>query len=246
MLTLRSIKAQLILYLACFAIFLSVKDKDSAFLAKTALAVISAVAVEAALLYLKTKYVKITSSSVITGLIIGYVLSSDEVWWKFAFAAAAAIISKYLFRFRKKHIFNPAAFGLFLAIILLGAATQWKGTYAWYILAPFGFYFTFKVRKLETIAGYAAVSLGLFGIQALLQKVPLWHVFGYLSYFYIFVMVIEPKTSPVKPLGKLLFGAGVAGLIFILTQAGAKFDVELFSLLAMNLAAALISSVIAY
>jgi Na+-translocating ferredoxin:NAD+ oxidoreductase RnfD subunit len=203
-------------------------------------------AVEALLLYRKTKYVKITGSSVITGLIIGYVLSSDEAWWKFVFAAAAAIISKYLFRFRRKHIFNPAAFGLFLTIIFSAATTQWKGTYAWYILLPFGLYFTYKIRKLEIIAGYALVSLGLFGIQALLQKVPLWHIFGYLSYFYIFVMVIEPKTTPVRPLGKFLFGASVAALIFILTQAGVKFDVELFSLLCMNLAFSLASAIIPY
>jgi Na+-translocating ferredoxin:NAD+ oxidoreductase RnfD subunit len=111
---------------------------------------------------------------------------------------------------------------------------------------PFGLYFVYKIRKLEIIAGYAAVSLALFGIQALLQKIPLWHVFGYLSYFYIFVMVIEPKTTPVKPLGKLLFGAGVAGLIFVLTQLGAKFDVELCGLLIMNIAVPLVLKKIPY
>ena len=246
MLNLKSIKTQLILYLACLAVFLSFKDKDAAFLAKTVLAVISAAAAETIILYLGTKYVRITGSSVITGLIIGYVLSSDEVWWRFVLAASAAVISKYLIRFRQKHIFNPAALGLFLAIIFLGATTQWKGTYAWYCLLPFGLYFVYKIRKLEIITGYAAVSLALFGIQALLQKIPLWHVFGYLSYFYIFVMVIEPKTTPVKPLGKLLFGAGVAGLIFVLTQLGAKFDVELCGLLIMNIAVPLVLKKIPY
>jgi enediyne biosynthesis protein E5 len=246
MFKLRSIKTQLILSLACFAVFLSVKDKDILFLAKTLLAVISAVAAEAVALSFTTRYVGITESSVITGLIIGYVLSADEAWWKFILTAATAVISKYLLRLRQKHVFNPAACGLFLAIVFLGATTQWKGTYAWYIVVPFGFYFVYKIRKLEIIAAYAAVSLMLFGIQALWQKAPLWHIFGYLSYFYIFVMVIEPKTTPVKPLGKLLFGAGVGLLIFILTQTGARFDVELFSLLCMNLMVPLVFNKIPY
>lgn len=48
-------------------------------------------------------------------------------------------------------------------------------------------------------------------------------------------MLIEPKTTPVKPAGKIIFGAAVAILIFILTAAGVSFDVELAALLALNM-----------
>jgi len=241
MLNLKSIKTQLIIYLVCFVLFLAIKDKDIAFLFTVLVAVISALVIESFILYLKTKAFRITESSVITGLIIGFVLSGDEVWWKFIFASALAILSKYLIRFQKKHIFNPAAFGIFLSIILLGASTQWRGTYLWYILVPFGIYFVYKLKKTGVLIGYAFVSLLLFGSQAILQKVPFWNIFGYLSYFYIFVMVIEPKTTPLKTMGKYLFGAGTAALIFILTEAGVKFDVELFSLLAMNVTVPLLN-----
>jgi len=234
MLNLKSIKTQLIIYLVCFALFLAIKDKDTSFLFTVLVAVISALVIESFILYLKTKTFKITESAVITGLIIGFVLSGDEVWWKFVFASALAIFSKHSIHFHKKHIFNPAAFGIFLSIILLGASTQWRGTYLWYILVPFGIYFVYKLKKTGVLIGYALVSLLLFGSQAMLEKVPFWNIFGYLSYFYIFVMLIEPKTTPLKTTGKYLFGAGTAALIFILTGAGVKFDVELFSLLAMN------------
>ena len=234
MFNLKSIKTQLIIYLACFALFLAIKDKDILFLFTVLVAVISALVIESLILYLKTKTFRITESSVITGLIIGFVLSSDEVWWKFIFASALAIFSKHLIRFHRKHIFNPAAFGIFLSIILLSASTQWRGTYLWYIVVPFGIYFVYKLKKTEVLIGYALVSLLLFGSQAMLQKVSFWNIFGYLSYFYIFVMVIEPKTTPLKTMGKYFFGAVTAALIFILSEAGAKFDVELFSLLVMN------------
>lgn len=234
MFNLKSIKTQLILYLVCFALFLAIKDKDILFLFTVFVAVISALVIESFILYLKNKAFQITESSIITGLILGFVLSSDEVWWKFVFSSALAIFSKHLIRFQKKHIFNPAAFGIFLSTILLGASTQWKGTYLWYIVVPFGIYFIYKLKKTVVLIGYALISLLSFGSQAMLQKVSLWNIFGYLSYFYIFVMVIEPKTTPLKTIGKYLFGASTAALIFILTKAGVKFDAELFSLLVMN------------
>ncbi len=224
MFKLKSIKTQLIIYLACLAIFLSVKDKDIAFLFLTIIAVVSALVIESIILYFRTRTLQITESSIITGLIIGYVLSSDELWLKFVFVSLLAIISKYLIRFQNKHIFNPAAFGIFLALVFLGASTQWRATYLWYVLIPFGVYFALKFKKIEVLLGYVIISLVLFVIQALLFRVPLGGIFGYFSYFYIFIMVIEPKTTPLKPLGKYFFGAGIAVLIFILTEAGVKFD----------------------
>ena len=232
---LKSIKTQLVIYLTCFAIFLAIKDKSVIFLLSCGLAVLSALGIESVVLYFKTKAWKITESSIITGLIIGYVLSSDQAWWKFLATGALAILSKQLIVFKKKHIFNPAAFGIFLSFILFATATQWKGTYAWYILLPAGIYFAQKMGKLKIVVSYFLVSFVLFGIQAIVQKIPLGHILGYFSYFYIFVMVIEPKTSPVKPREQIIFGAGIAVLIFMLTELGARFDVELFSLLALNL-----------
>ena len=105
MFKLKSIKTQLIIYLACLAIFLSVKDKDIAFLFLTIIAVVSALVIESIILYFRTRTLQITESSIITGLIIGYVLSSDELWLKFVFVSLLAIISKYLIRFQNKHIF---------------------------------------------------------------------------------------------------------------------------------------------
>ena len=80
MVNFKSIKTQFILYLACFAVFLAVRDKDLVFLFVTLAAVISASAVEAVILYFKNKALRFTESAVITGLIIGFVLSSDQAW----------------------------------------------------------------------------------------------------------------------------------------------------------------------
>jgi Na+-translocating ferredoxin:NAD+ oxidoreductase RnfD subunit len=243
MINLKSVKTQLILFLICFAIFLAVKDRDGWFLVAASIAVVSAVAGESAFLYITSKVLRITESSIITGLIVGFVVSSDEHLWKLALTALAAILLKHVIRFQKKHLFNPAVLGIFLAIVLLHVSTQWKGTYAWYILLPAGLYFARTIRKLEIIAGYGVVALLLFGVQTAGQKLPLWHIFGYVSYFYIFIMIIEPKTTPMRRLGKLIFGSVVACLVFILTEKGVRFDAELFSLLAVNAAVPLLNKI---
>lgn len=205
---LSSIKTKLIIFLGGFAVFIAIKDKDIAFLINAFLAVCFAIAAESFILYLKNKKLTVTESSIISGLIIGYVLSSDEPWWVFLLVSLLAIGSKHLIRINKKHLFNPAAFGIFLAILLFNASTQWKGTYIWYILLPFGLYFIFKIKKMELLLGYIFTALITFAAQAFIQKTALMSVFGYLSYFFIFIMLIEPKTTPIKPWGKIIFFGG--------------------------------------
>lgn len=240
---LNSIKTQLILFLGCFALFLSIKDKDAVFLLTTLLAVVSSAGIDSFISYLKNKKFTLSESSVITGLIIGYVLSSDQPWWIFTLASFLAIASKYLIRLNNKHLFNPAAFGIFTVILFFNATTQWKGTYLWYILAPFGIYFIAKIKKTQLLLGYILTVLILFGLQAFIQKAPIFNIFGYLSYFFIFIMLIEPKTTPIKPLGKIIFGAGVALLIFILTEMAIRFDAELCALLVFNLLLPLLNKI---
>lgn len=241
MVDLKSIKIQLIIFLCGFALYLSFRDKDAVFLLTTLIAVISAIGLESAFLFLRNKKIIVTDSSVISGLIVGHVLYSGNPWWIFLSASLLAICSKQLIHFNKRHLFNPAAFGIFMTIILFGASTQWRGTYMWYILLPFGLYFISKIQKLEVLIGYGLTALGLLGIQAVTQKTPLFNVFGYLSYFYIFIMMIEPKTTPIKKRGKFIFGVGVAALIFILTELGVRFDAELCALLLFNLAVPLLN-----
>ncbi len=237
----KKIKIQLIIFLTCFAIFLSVKDKDIVFLASAFIATISAIAVDSCFIYLKEKRFRLNDSSLISGLIIGFVLYGGQPLWVFLLVSLFGIGSKHLIKIKGRHLFNPAAFGIFIATIFFAAPTQWKGTFLWYILVPFGIYFTYKISKLEVAIGYFLTTLLLFGTQAAVQKVPFLNIFGYLSYFYIFVMVIEPKTTPIKPLGKLIFGIGIAVLIFVLTEIGVKFDAELCALLVFNLAVPLLN-----
>ena len=238
----KSIKVQLGVFLLLFSAYITFLEKDAGFLLTIGISVMSAVLVDSVASYLRKKEFVLTESSIITGLIIGYVLSNSQAWWITALASVVAISSKHLIRFKSRHVFNPAGFGVLMAVFLLGASTEWKGAYLCYIIIPFGIYFSFKIRKLELVAGYFTASLILFGSQALIQRVNILDVFGYLNYFFIFIMLIEPMTTPVYRAGKIMFGLGLGALVFILYLFGIK-EAELLALLFFNLSTPLLNKV---
>lgn len=229
-----AIKVQLVIFLGLLALYLAAAARDIVYLTAISIAAISAIASDSVIIYLKTKKLTISDSSVVTGLIIGYVLSGAEPLWLFSSVSILTIGSKHLIRIDERHIFNPAAFGIFLAV-LFGASTQWKGANAWYVLAPFGFYFIYRIRKIGIAVSYLIISFILFGIQALVQKEPLFNALIFQNYFFIFVMLIEPKTTPITYFGKMIFGMTAAILVFIFAAAGIKYDAEIISLLILNL-----------
>ena len=234
MINFKSIKTQLIIFLIALSVYLAITDKDMIFLLSGLLCVVASVVLEACLLLFKKRKLIFPDSAAITGLIIGLVLGSGQSWYIYVLASMLAIASKSLIKVQNKHLFNPAAFGIFIVTLLLAATTQWKGTYQWHILLPAGVYFTYRIRKIELLISYFVVALSLWGIQALLQHTNVLYIFGYFSYFFIFIMLIEPKTTPITRMGKILFGGIVAVGIFILTELGVGVDVELCSLLIGN------------
>ncbi|HAZ10523.1 MAG: hypothetical protein A2047_02595 [Omnitrophica bacterium GWA2_41_15] len=231
---LKSIKVQLSIFLILFALYLSFIGKDALFLLSLGISVIAAIGVDSIIMYLKSKKIIITESSIVSGLIIGYVISSGEAWWIITLTSIFAILSKHIIKFKTRHIFNPAGFGILIAAFFLSASTEWKGANLWYIIVPFGIYFVFKIRKQEIAASYLIASFILFGVQAVIQNAQIFNILGYLNYFFIFIMLVEPMTTPLAYYGKIIFGSGAGVLIFILYLIGIK-EAELAALLCLNL-----------
>ncbi|NQT75196.1 MAG: RnfABCDGE type electron transport complex subunit D [Candidatus Omnitrophica bacterium] len=232
--SIRSIKVQLAIFLGLFALYLSFIEKDPLFLLSISIAIVSSIAADSIINYLKNKKLIITESSVVTGLIVGYVISGDNAWWIITLAAIFAISSKHVIRFRKSHIFNPAALGIFLVVLLFGAYTQWKAAYAWPVVVPLGIYFSSRIKRLDLVASYFVASLFLHAPQAFLHNTSLLGVLGYFNYFFIFIMMIEPRTSPKTRAGRVMFGLGAAAFIFGFYEVGVLLEAELFALLILN------------
>ncbi|MDP8229731.1 MAG: RnfABCDGE type electron transport complex subunit D [Candidatus Gorgyraea atricola] len=237
---LTSIKVQLSLFLGLFAAYIAFIEKDFLFLFAIFIAVLFSAATDTLINYLKNKKITVTESSIVTGLIIGYVLSSQGSWLIIALASIFAIVSKHVIRFRKVHIFNPAALGIFTVVLFFGAYTEWKTAYSWYILVPIGIYFASRIKRLSIIMSFFITSLFLHAPQAFLHNVSLLDIVAYLNYFFIFVMMIEPRTTPVRSSSQILFGIGVATFIFAFYQFGVLLEAELYALLGVNFLGALL------
>ncbi|HNX68058.1 MAG TPA: RnfABCDGE type electron transport complex subunit D [Candidatus Omnitrophota bacterium] len=230
----RSIKVQLNLFLAAYTIFWAILEPRFVFVAGLFWAVLFCVLIEGLILLLKTKKFQITASAITSGLILGFVFSAESPWWMFLTVALLTVGLKRLLQFHGKNLLNPAACGIFLASLFLKGATEWNGAYVWYILIPAGLYIVHKIRKLEIVLSYLAVSLLLFVPQAIAQNAPVLGVFGYFNLFFIFIMLIEPKTTPATRPAKIIFGAGVALIVFLLTEWSFRYEPELFALLVLN------------
>lgn len=231
-----SLKSQFIIFLSVVLLCLAYTSQNLQLIYSGLIAVFAALILDSIFLSYKNKKITLSESAVISGLIITFVLASDNAKWIFVVAPLLAILAKQIIRFNHKHIFNPSGFGILAVMLLFKADAQWLGSNLWYIFIPFGSYFIWNYRKFEILYGYIIGFLITFGILILfVEKSNLLGIVNYLNFFFIFVMLIEPKTTPISTLGKYLFGFGVAVLTFIFTIAKLPIDIDICSLLIFNM-----------
>jgi Na+-translocating ferredoxin:NAD+ oxidoreductase RnfD subunit len=163
--------------------------------------------------------------TIITGLIISLILSINTPWSYVAGTAAIAILSKHLLVYKKKPIFNPAAFGLLLSIFLFQTEQSWWGAFgdlpAWLMIFILigGYIITEKVNKFPQVFSF----LGTF--FALLFLMGYFHAgdaadalrppFINAALFFGFFMLTDPPTSSAKYKHQIAFGfiSAIAGII---------------------------------
>ena len=230
-----SLKFQLIAFLGLFMLCCAVTAHDVSLIWKSALAVMTCALGDMVAAYLKTRKRTMPESALITGFIIGLVLSSASPWFFFVAAGLIALLSKHLLRIHGKHIFNPAAFGIFMIVLFCGQPTAWQGGYLWYILVPAGGYFVWRIRKGAVVYSYAIAYIILYGVRAWSGHTSFMNDIVYANYFFIFIMLIEPKTSPVTRWKKWFFGAAVCSIAFIFYGMALPYDALLPALLIGNL-----------
>jgi Na+-transporting NADH:ubiquinone oxidoreductase subunit NqrB len=155
-------------------------------------------------------------SALITGLSLCLLLRTNIVWFA-ALAVAAAILSKFIFRFRGKHLFNPANFGL-VVLLLAGPRIAWCSAGQWGSTAVLTFFFVCvgllvvnRARRADIslvfLAGYALL---LFARSAMLGEpwtIP-WHRLqsGALLLF-AFFMISDPRSTPNSWIGRAIFAS---------------------------------------
>jgi Na+-transporting NADH:ubiquinone oxidoreductase subunit NqrB len=140
-------------------------------------------------------------------------------------AGFLAIASKFLFRWRSKHFFNPANFGIISALLLTDDAWvspgQW-GTDWWYLLlfAGMGGIVLKKVGRWDTSVTFLLVYAGLSAMRNLWLGWS-WDVWlhqlssGSLLLFALF-MLTDPRSIPNATMGRVFWATAIAFTTFIL------------------------------
>lgn len=200
-------------------------------------AVIIAALLDTLIAWKRKRKLTFPDGAVITGLIVALVLSPMVSWYVSGATAAIAIVSKHLFKIKKKPVFNPAAFGLLITTVLFSSGQSWWGGLsmlpAWCIvfLLITGFLVTQKVNKFPQVFAFLGVYfllLLIMGVAKLggsgdMMRIPYINSALFLAFF----MLTDPPTSPGKYKDQILFGsitalASVAaymlfgGLVFLL------------------------------
>jgi Na+-transporting NADH:ubiquinone oxidoreductase subunit NqrB len=135
-----------------------------------------------------------------------------------ALAAAGAIASKFVLRWRGKHLYNPTNLVLVL-MLLLGAGWVSPGQYGQIAFAAM--LMVFAGILVVTRASRADVTLSFLGVYAAILfgrslwlgeplTIPLHRLESGLLLQFAFNMISDPKTTPDSRAGRVLFGALVA------------------------------------
>ena len=113
------------------------------------IALLTTVILDLILTYVKEKRFYIPSSAVITGLLIGGILPSEIPFYIPLIASLLAILSKHFIIFNKKHIFNPATFGLLLIMFIFSTGLVWNVNSNIYLVIIFGLILNYKIKRLN-------------------------------------------------------------------------------------------------
>jgi ferredoxin-NADP reductase/Na+-translocating ferredoxin:NAD+ oxidoreductase RnfD subunit len=186
-------------------------------------------------------------SSLITGCILALIIEpgTPDVanFFFLLWAGALAMASKYILNIRGKHVFNPAAFAVAMtALFLARSATWWiGGTLA---MLPFvfagGLLVVRKIHRADLVLAYivsaviSSLAFTSLSVASMLQALETILIHTPL-FFFAFVMITEPLTTPPRRYGRIVYGALVGFLSAPWVHIGSLYFTPELALLAGNI-----------
>jgi Na+-transporting NADH:ubiquinone oxidoreductase subunit NqrB len=157
-------------------------------------------------------------SALISGLSLCLLLRTNS-WLLALLAVAVTIASKFVLRFRGKHIFNPTNFGIVAMILVTGEV--WVSPGQWGNFAFFGFLMACLGGLVVNRAARSDVTLAFIAVYVALvfgrsfyvlepMTIPLHRLQSGALLLFTFFMISDPKTTPNSRMGRILFGGLVA------------------------------------
>jgi enediyne biosynthesis protein E5 len=195
---------------------------------KTALAIITSIVIELILGRLFTGKWPHLASAYITGISVGILVRSPELW-PFALCSAISITSKYVIRVKGRHIWNPSNLGicvmLFLASYTVASLSVQWGNYLWpmLIIWTLGSVIIWRLKRFHICATYVISFLIFSFLRSWITGHP-WQaefapITGPMYQLFVFFMITDPKTTVHSKWGQCVVAFCVALVETILRLA---------------------------
>ncbi len=177
--------------------------------------------------YFKNGKIFFPSTAIIIGLIIGLLLTPTLPLYIPVIVSFLAILSKHIIRVNNKPLFNPAGFGIMATLLLFPLTLSWWGGTSKVSLIVLGFFILIKLRKVQHIFAFFFAYVFLALIYTLITNQSfsfiMFEVFSGAFFFFVFLILTDPKTAPIKSKAKIFYGiiAAIAAFaLFLVTPNG--------------------------
>lgn len=168
---------------------------------------------------------KNVSSAYITGISVSILIRSTLLW-PFAFTAIISIMSKYVLRFRNRHIWNPSNFGIswmlfFAPASVAGLSIQW-GNNIWPMLViwTLGFLIVWKAKRFNITITYVVSFIVFSFLRSMITGdsffTELSPLTGPMYQLFIFFMITDPATTIKNKKGQIFVAFMIAFVEFVL------------------------------
>lgn len=195
---------------------------------RTAAAILTAVAAEIVLGRLTLGRWPHPASAYITGISVGILIRSPFVW-PYVLASLISIASKYVLRWRGRHLWNPSNFGICIVLFLAPATVsvlsiQWgNNLWSMVVIWALGLVTVWRVGRLHISATYA-VSFVVFALaRSVITGNPfaaiLAPITGPMYQLFIFFMLTDPKTTVGSRRGRIVVVVVIAFVEMLLRLA---------------------------
>ena len=154
-------------------------------------------------------------SAIVTSLILGLTISPQLPWYGIFLISVLASASKHFIQASRRHIFNPAAFGLVIGNILLQDTVSWWGvsSVAFLILLVPLYVSGIRLKRFGNIFAFLfTYSLLLLLLDNVSPRITL---IDPTVLFFAITMLPEPMTSPIILSRQIVFGAFIASTAIV-------------------------------
>jgi Na+-translocating ferredoxin:NAD+ oxidoreductase RnfD subunit len=195
---------------------------------QTLLAIGASIATEIVLSKLLTGKWPHLASAYVSGISVGILVRSTD-FWPYALCSMIAITSKYVIRYKGRHLWNPSNFAIAVMLIIAhdNVATlsiQWDNRlWAMAIIWALGSLIIWNLRRFHICATYIVSFIAFAFLRSVITGHP-WQseispITGPMYQLFIFFMITDPKTTVKTKRGQCIVAFAVAAMENVLRLA---------------------------